>query len=118
MQARTKGDNRRSGRTTRMLAAAIASVYKGGTAHVVLPRGMWENIVPTLKDLGASRIASAPRFADFGEGSRLYFLTIDNPSVDRSNLSLRGIKDEAVFWDHEAVRQMYNPILMKYHEYD
>lgn len=118
MQSRVLGDNRLSGRTTKMLAAAMRHCYDGSPCFVVLPKGLWDYCVPILRDLGASYIGQAPRVADFGKGSRIQFITIDNTMVNRNELSLRGIREEHVFWDHEAVRQIYNRAIGKYHEYD
>lgn len=74
--------------------------------------------MPILRDMGATAIGHAPRYADFGKGSRIQFITVDNQLVDARDLSLRGIKEEHVFWDHEAVRQFHNRVIGKYHEYD
>lgn len=118
MQNRVLGDNRQSGRTTKMLAAAMRHCYDGSPSFVVLPRGLWEYCVPILRDLGATYIGQAPRVADFGKGSRIQFITIDNGAVIGKDLALRGIKEEHVFWDHEAIRQLHNRAIGKYHEYD
>lgn len=118
MQARTKGDNRRSGRTTRMLAAAAAKVYSGGFAIVILPRGCFEYCVPILKDLGATYICKTRRIAEFGANSKIHFKVLSDPDVRTECFEVIGVKDENVFWDHEAVRQAYNQAIQRYHEYD
>lgn len=118
MQARTKSDNRRSGRTTRMLAAAIASVYRGGIAYVVLPRGLWQYAVPILKDLGASYVCPHRRFAEFGADSKIYFKQLSDPDVNPEMFEIRGVRSENIFWDHEAIRQANNRVIQRYHEYD
>lgn len=111
-------DNRRSGRTTKMLAAAMRKCYDGGDVYVVIPRGTWEKIVPTLKDLGATYICHAPKMAKFGADARMHFIAPENNAIDRDSLWIKGIKEENTFWDHEAVRQVFNRVLQKYHEYD
>lgn len=118
MQSRTKGDNRRSGRTTRMLAAALAKVYNGGTAVVVVPRGAFDYCVPILRDLGATYIHKWQRYAEFGKGSKIEIRVIGDPTVKSEYFEVEGFRPEYVFWDHEAVRQAHNQVIQRYHEYD
>lgn len=118
MQGRVLGDNRLSGRTTRMLAAALASCLNGGYAYVVIPRGLWDHCVTILEDMGATSINKSQHVASFGADTRLYFRILGSDDIRPEYFEVRGIKAERTFWDHEAVRQSYNHIIMKYHEYD
>lgn len=111
-------DNRRSGRTTRMLAAAMRHCFDGGVSFVVIPRGMFEELKPVLKDMGATYICQHRRFAEFGKDAKIQFKVLQDEDVNTETFEVRGIKEEHVFWDHEAVRQAHNRTLMKYHEYD
>jgi hypothetical protein len=56
--------------------------------------------------------------AEFGKNSRIHFKTTEAGDVCGDRLEIRGIRDEHVFWDHEVIRQRYNHIIMRYHEYD
>lgn len=114
----SRWNNRRSGRTTKMLAAAMRQCYDGGTSVVVLPRGDFEKAIPILKDLGATYICKFRRFAEFGKDSKIVFMVPQDKDVDTDNLEVRGFREQYTFWDHEAVRQAHNRVIMKYHEYD
>lgn len=101
-----------------MLTAALRHCFHGGKSYVVIPRGTFEYCIPILKDLGATYVCRTRYFAEFGKGSVIQFKVLHSQDVDPETLEVRGIREEHVFWDHEAVRQAHNRILMKYHEYD
>lgn len=117
-QAATRWDNRRSGRTTRMLAAAMRRCFSDRVSIVVLARGDFEHVIPILRDLGATYVCKTRRLAKFGEDSTMYFKVPNDKDVISEAFLIQGYREEATFWDHEAVRQAHNRILMKYHEYD
>lgn len=118
MQGRVKGDNRLTGRTTRMLAAAVACALENGHAYVIIPRGLWQYCEPILKDFGATSVNHSRYTAHFGSDT-IYFFNQHSDIVKKDgSFEVRGIKSELVFWDHEAIRQCHNHIIMRYHEYD
>lgn len=118
MDNRLRWDKRRSGRTTKMLAAAMRRCFSGRHVYVVVGTdGMFNYCVNILRDMGATKVFHSMRCVEFGEGCRIYFIGLKNALIT-SDFELRGIHDDNVFWDHDAVRQRYNQILQRFHEYD
>jgi hypothetical protein len=112
-------DKRRSGRTTKMLAAAMRRCFDGRHVYVVLPNtSMLEYCIDILEDMGATRIRPVTKIVEFGSGCELHLITLNSQAIAPHSFELKGIHDENVFWDHEAVRQRNNHILQRYHEYD
>lgn len=113
---------RRTGRTTRALAAAFRLAFSGRRVVFVVhdPR-MWDYCKPILKDLGADRMNNAHKVATFyGRGiadGTITFVPLSGPDVERSTFTVQGWAPENTIWDHEAVRQAHNHIIQRYHEY-
>lgn len=104
-----------------MLAAAMRKCFDGGRSYVVLPRGLFDYIVPILRDMGATTINKSQYVASFGSDAKIQFLFLSNDGRNLINpefLEVKGVSPEYVFWDHEAIRQAHNHVIRKYHEYD
>jgi hypothetical protein len=105
-----------------MLAAAMRQCFGGRHVYVVISnKETFSYCVPILQDMGATRIHTANKIVEFGSGCEMHFKVWDaNASghVFGGGFELRGIHQENVFWDHEAVRRKYNQIIQRFHEYD
>lgn len=102
-----------------MLAAAMRKCFDGGAVAVVIPRGLFDYIVPILRDMGATTVNRSQHVATFGANAKMYFYMLSNDDMVRPEfLEVRGYSPDYTFWDHEAVRQAYNRVIARYHEYD
>lgn len=112
-------DNRRSGRTTRMLAAAFRRAFDGNHVFVVMHDGyVTDYMIAILRDLGVAGWDRRTGSGRIGAGSSVTLIPMHSNKVDTATLLLDGVAEENVFWDHEAVRRAHNRILSKYHEWD
>lgn len=115
-------DNRRSGRTTRMLAAAFARAYAGNRVAVVIPEPtMFKYCAPILRDLGVTRISEQNHLAMVGSGTGagvIYFVNYNSEEIVSGTFGVKDFHPDNVFWDHESVRRACNRIIEEYHRYD
>lgn len=101
-----------------MLASAMRRCFDGRTVFVVLPSlGMFNYCLPILAAMGSTRTRHNQHSVEFGVGCEIRFLGLES-SMLGSSFDVRGVHAENTFWDHEAVRQRYNHIIQRYHEYD
>jgi len=115
-----KYDNRRSGRTSKMLlAAAKHAASVGSKAYVVLATGDMSQIGPILAKIDPRGAwCQHDRTFLLSDGGKMVFCTMKNPNVKMDGLFLTGAPEGSVFFDHEAVRLAHNRIISEFHRYD
>lgn len=116
-----KWDNRQSGRTTKMMLAALRrSVETGRSVICVVPSV--EDVRPTIDFLASQHYGGLSNhklclFKTHG-GASVYIMPMRNQAVRLNTLHVSGYSDEDVFWDHDVVKQALNRILQEFHRYD
>jgi len=117
-------NHRRTGRTTRMLAAAFRAAYNGETVTILAPgtgpTAFMAYCVPILMDMGACKVNKQTHRVDVGYGpkaGRIFFRTRNDELFDSETMTFRGTPGVFMF-DHEAIRQMFNRALEMYHGWD
>lgn len=119
----SKWDNRRSGRTTKMLLAALKRARDTGrTVVCVVPSAEVKEIrthalVFIAQDYGGIWDARVNEYKTHS-GGRIYLMPMRNGAVNLKTLHVDRFDPEDVFWDHEVIRQGHNRILQEFHRYD
>lgn len=116
-----KWDNRRSGRSTKMMLAALRrSVETGKSVICVVPS--IEDVKPSIDFLATQHYGglSNHKLCLFSthKGAKIFIMPMKNQAVRLQTLHVSGYSDEDVFWDHEVIRQAHNRILQEFHKYD
>lgn len=116
--------NRNTGRTTRMLATALAQAKDGETSFVVGIHEDWcdKFLIPKAQWV-AGQVFPGVEFSrlhglrvQFGLGAVQFLGSRDN-TIDWPSQTIRGIRT-MVYVDHCVVEQRYNSILELFHMFD
>lgn len=112
-------DNRRSGRTTKALAAAFRLAYEGRHVVFVSPNpDFFKYCKRILEDLGATSFNFNVQKCRVMDGSILFLQWDDSQHVDPRTFLVKMVPEANVVWDHESVRRAHNRALVKFHEWD
>lgn len=115
-----KYDRRQSGRTTKMLMAALRLAKDGVEVIVVLEnQDKVRNHVAFLTSQDYGGIYTNHKgYTTGGRKGLIQFRSMSNPDVNLKTLQIKGIRPENIFWDHEVVRLTHNRIIQEFHRYD
>lgn len=109
---------RRTGRTQRMLMAALESVRDGGYAFVMCnDKQQSDNVLRRLATMTPGRIASTKFYP--ASGGQLSVETPESVRFDWDHLHVTGAHSSCrVFVDHYAIEQRFGRLFRIMHEWD
>lgn len=109
-------DLRNTGRTTRMLDAAVAAAIAGRAVYVFVLETSIAYAHSKLNEAERLGVVSVGRFVD---GAGIKIETMRGDTLDLQTMRMRGAHPNVVFFvDHAVIEQRYAAMLVELHRFD